>query len=183
MYAIRIHDHGGVERLSYEEVAAPVPSQGEVRVKLKAAGVNYIDTYHRRGMYDQALPFTLGVEGGGVVDMLGEGVTELQLGDYVAYAMNPGSYAEYATVPEWKAVRLPTGMPVETATAIMLQGMTAHYLTHSTYPVGEGDVVLIHAAAGGMGLLLVRAGQIARRTCHWYDFHIGEGHPGASAWR
>lgn len=160
MYAIRIHQHGGAEVLSYEEVPLPEPNQGEVRIKLKAAGVNYIDTYHRRGMYDQPLPFTPGMEGGGVVDMLGEGVDALQLGDYVAYAMTLGSYAEYAIIPAWKAVKLPPGMPVETATATMLQGMTAHYLTHSTFPVKEGDVVLIHAAAGGMGLLLVQLAKL-----------------------
>lgn len=164
MYAIQIHRHGGPDVLSYEELPLPEPGAGEVRVKLNAAGVNYIDTYHRRGAYDQALPFTPGMEGGGVVDKLGEGVSELQLGDYVAYAMNIGSYAEYAIVPAWKAVRLPAGLSVQMATATMLQGMTAHYLTHSTYPIAEGDTVLIHAAAGGMGLLLVQLAKLRGAT-------------------
>ncbi|MCA9876097.1 MAG: alcohol dehydrogenase catalytic domain-containing protein, partial [Anaerolineales bacterium] len=144
MKAIRVHQPGGPEVLRYEQAPLPEPGPGEARIKIEAAGVNYIDTYHRCGQYKQALPFTPGVEGGGIVDAVGEGVTAVSPGDYVAYVMHIGAYANYAVVPAWKLVHLPPQLAVEVATAVMLQGTTAHYLTHSTYPVQAGDTVLIH---------------------------------------
>lgn len=160
MHAIRVHRAGGPEVLSYEEVAIPEPGTGEARVKIEAAGVNFIDIYVREGLYKRPLPLTLGEEGAGVVDAVGPGVTDLKRGDRVAYAMQSGSYAEYAIVPAWKLVPVPDKVDIRVAAAVMLQGMTAHYLTHSTYPLRPGDTALVHAAAGGVGLLLV---QIAKR--------------------
>lgn len=156
MKAIQIQQTGDPETLFYTDIPLPEPGPGEARVKIEAAGVNYIDTYHRNGQYKMALPFTPGMEGGGVVDAVGEGVTAVSPGDRVAYAMHIGSYAEYAIVPVWRLVIVPEDVKMELATAVMLQGMTAHYLTHSTYLVQAGDTVLIHAAAGGVGLLLVQ---------------------------
>jgi NADPH2:quinone reductase len=158
--AIRIREHGGPDTLVYEEVPLPEPGHGEVRVKIKAAGVNYIDTYHRRGLYKQELPFIPGTEGGGEVDVVGEGVTAVSPGDRVVYAMQIGAYADYAVVPAWRLVKVPDETPIETATAVLLQGMTAHYLIHSTYPVQEGETVLIHAAAGGVGLMLIQMARL-----------------------
>jgi NADPH:quinone reductase len=158
--AIRIHQHGDPEVLLYEDVPLPEPGRGEVRVRIEAAGVNYIDTYHRRGLYRQTLPFTPGTEGGGVVDALGEGVTSVSSGDRVVYARQLGAYADYAIVPDWQLVKIPDEVTIEVATAVILQGMTAHYLTHSTYSVGPKDTVLVHAAAGGVGLLLVQIGRL-----------------------
>lgn len=160
MKAIRIHQPGNPQALIYEEIPVPEPGSGETRVKIAAAGVNYIDTYHRRGLYKQKPPFTLGMEGGGVVDAVGEGVTAVSPGDRVAYAMHIGAYAEYAIVPAWRLVKVPDEVEIEVATAVMLQGMTAHYLTFSTYPIQTGDTVLIHAAAGGVGLLLVQIAKL-----------------------
>jgi NADPH2:quinone reductase len=159
MKSIQVHDYGEPDVLQYEASPKPEPGPGEVRVKLEAAGVNYIDTYHRQGLYPQERPFTPGMEGGGTVDALGEGVTEFSEGDRVAYAMQIGAYADYALVPAWRLVKVPDKIDMEAATAVMLQGLTAHYLSHSTYPIRIGDTVLVHAAAGGVGLLLV---QIAR---------------------
>jgi len=158
--AVRVHQFGGPEVLSYEEVPIPEPGPGEARVKIEAVGVNFIDIYHRTGQYRGSLPITLGVEAAGVVDTVGPEVSEVRPGDRVAYAMQQGSYAEYAVVPAWKLVPLPEGLDSRQAAAVMLQGMTAHYLSHSTYPLGPGDTALIHAAAGGVGLLLV---QMAKR--------------------
>lgn len=138
----------------------PQPGPGEARVRLRAIGVNYIDIYHRIGMYPMKMPLTPGMEGAGEVDAVGPDVTEVRLGDRVAYAMHNGSYAEYAIVPAWKLVPLPAAISFEQGAAIMLQGMTAHYLTHSTFPLGPGHRVLLQAAAGGVGLLMV---QIAKR--------------------
>ena len=160
MKAIRIHEHGGPDALVFEEVPLPEPGHGEVRVKIKAAGVNFIDTYHRLGLYRQALPFIPGTEGGGEVDAVGEGVTAVSPGDRVVYAMQIGAYAEYAVVPAWRLVKAPDETPIEIATAVLLQGMTAHFLTHSTYPIREGETVLIHAAAGGVGMLLVQMAKL-----------------------
>jgi len=129
-------------------------------VKIEAAGVNFIDVYHRNGLYPGQLPITPGMEGAGVVDAIGLGVSELKPGDRVAYAMVQGSYAEYAVVPAWKLVPIPDGVDIRSAAAVMLQGMTAHYLSHTTYPLRPGDTALVHAAAGGVGLLLV---QLAKR--------------------
>lgn len=160
MMAIRIHEYGGPDVLRYEEAPRPEPGPGEVLVRLHAAGVNYIDTYHRQGLYPVNFPFTLGVEGSGLVAETGSGVYSVAPGDRVAYCMQPGSYAEFTLVPEWQLVKVPAYVDLDTAAAVVLQGMTAHYLTHSTYAIQRGDTVLIHAAAGGTGLLLV---QIAKK--------------------
>lgn len=160
MKAIRIHGFGGDDVLRYDEVDVPQPGPGEALVKIEAAGVNYIDTYQRSGIYPVDLPFVLGMEGGGVVEAIGEGVTTVLSGDRVAFAMQTGAYAEYMVVPAWKLVPVPEKISIETAAAVMLQGTTAHYLSQSTYPIKIGDLVLIHAAAGGTGSLLV---QMAKR--------------------
>jgi NADPH2:quinone reductase len=158
--AIRVHQHGDPDVLHFEDIPLPEPGPGQVRLKIRAAGVNYLDTYHRRGLYELQLPFTPGTEGAGLVDALGEGVTTLSPGDRVAYAGQIGAYAEYAVVPVWRLVKIPDEIALEVAAAVMLQGMTAHYLTHSTYPVGSDDAVLVHAAAGGVGLLLVQIAKL-----------------------
>ncbi len=160
MKAIRIHEFGGPEVLRYDDVPTPTPGPGEVLVKIAAAGVNYIDTYHRTGLYPLALPITLGLEAAGTVEAVGPGVTEFKPGDRVAYATQQGAYAEYSVVPEAKLIPVPAGLDFAPAAAALLQGMTAHFLTHSTYPLKPGDTALIHAAAGGAGLLLV---QVAKR--------------------
>ena len=160
MKAIRIHNHGGPEVLAYEDVPVPEPRAGEARVKIEASGVNFIDIYHRIGLYPMNRPCILGSEGAGIVDALGEGVSEVKPGDRVAYAMIPGSYAEYAVVPAVKLVPLPDDIDAKSAAGIMLQGMTAHYLSHSTYPLQKGDTALVHAAAGGVGLLLVQVAKL-----------------------
>jgi len=134
----------------------PEPKTGEARVKIEASGLNFIDIYHRTGLYPLKTPFTLGMEGAGIVDAVGDGVTEVKKDERVAYAMVPGSYAEFAIVPAAKLVPVPGNIDAKTAAAIMLQGMTAHYLTHSTYQLKKGDTTLVHAAAGGAGLLLVQ---------------------------
>lgn len=160
MKAVRVHQTGGPEVLSYEDVPAPVPGEGEVRIKVEAAGVNFIDIYYRTGQYPGKLPLIPGSEGAGVVDKVGDGVAAIRPGDRVAYAMQPGAYAEYAIVPAVKVVPVPDDITNLQAAAVMLQGMTAHYLSQSTYPLQSGDTALIHAAAGGVGHLLV---QIAKR--------------------
>lgn len=156
MKAIQVERPGGPEALVLREVALPEPGPGEVRVRVHAAGVNYIDIYHRTGLYPLPLPFTPGSEAAGVVDAVGEGVTEVKPGDRVAYAMHRGSYAEYAIVPAWILAPLPDEMSFQQGAAAMLQGLTAHYLSHSTFPIQPGHKVLVHAAAGGVGLLLVQ---------------------------
>ena len=157
MHAICIHEHGGPEALRYEEVAISEPGAGEARVRIEAAGLNYIDVYHRTGLYPSTnIPFTPGMEGAGVVEAVGSGVTEVNVGDRVAYAMHQGSYTEVAIVPSGLLVPLPDSINTQSAAAAMLQGMTAHYLTRSTYPLSTGDTALIHAAAGGVGLLLIQ---------------------------
>jgi NADPH2:quinone reductase len=160
MKAIRVHEYGGPEVLRYEEAPFPELGSGEARVKIEAAGVNFIDVYHRTGRYPGQLPITPGMEGAGVVDALGPDVAELKPGDRVAYAMHQGSYAEYAVVPAWRLVPIPDSIDTHLAAAVMLQGMTAHYLTYTIYPLQPGDTALVHAAAGGVGLLLV---QMAKR--------------------
>lgn len=160
MRAVRIHEHGGPEVLRYEEVPLPEPARGEARVRIEAIGLNFLDTYYRSGLYQVALPFTPGSEAAGVVDAVGPEVGEVRPGDRVGFAMHPGAYAEYAVVPAWRLVPLPAGIDARTAAAALVQGMTAHYLTHSTYAVKPGDTVLVHAAGGGTGQLLV---QVARR--------------------
>jgi NADPH2:quinone reductase len=160
MKAIRVHQYGGPEVLRYEETPLPEPGAGQARVKIEAAGLNYIDIYQRTGLYPLPLPFTLGREGAGIVDAVGPQVTEVKKGDRVAYAMEPGAYAEYAVAPAWKLVPVPRTLDSRSAAAAMLQGMTAHYLTYGTYPLKKGETALVHAAAGGVGLLLI---QVAKR--------------------
>lgn len=160
MKAIRVHRYGGPEAMTVEEVPLPKPAEGHALVRLQAVGVNFIDIYQRMGLYPVPLPFTPGNEGAGIVEDIGPGVAEVARGDKVAYAGALGSYAEYAIVPAWRLVPLPDGIGPETAAALMLQGMTAHYLSHDTYPLGPGEACLVHAAAGGVGLLLV---QMAKR--------------------
>lgn len=160
MHAIRISEHGDAKVLHYEEVPVPEPKEGEARVKIQAIGVNFTDIYHRKGLYKLTLPATIGVEAAGVVDKLGPGVTDLRPGQRVACSALTGAYAEYAVGPAWKLVPVPEGITSEQAAAVMLQGMTAHYLSHSTFPLESGHTALVHAAAGGVGLLL---DQIAKR--------------------
>ena len=160
MRAVRIHAPGGAEAMRVEDVPVPRPGPGQALVRLEAAGVNFIDVYKRTGLYTVPLPATLGEEGAGTVAALGDGVTEVRVGDRVAWAGHLGAYAEYAAVPAARLVPLPDGVSAAQGAAIMLQGMTAHYLAVSTYPLRAGDRCLVHAAAGGVGLLLV---QIAKR--------------------
>jgi NADPH2:quinone reductase len=161
MQAVRVHETGGPEQLRFEDAPLPEPGQGQVRVKVTACGLNYIDTYHRTGLYPLPLPFTPGLEFAGTIDALGPGVSGWQFGDRVATASGIGGYAQFALAPADKLVRVPEGVTFDQAAALMLQGMTAHYLAHSTFPLKAGDTCLIHAAAGGVGLLLV---QIAKRA-------------------
>jgi NADPH2:quinone reductase len=154
--AIRVHEVGGPEVMREEDIPAPEPAEGELLVDVGAAGVNYIDTYIRSGLYPRETPFGLGQEGAGTVLALGEGVHGFAVGESVAWANAPGSYAQQAAVPAREAVAIPEGVSQEAAAALMLQGITAHYLASSTYHVHSGDTVLVHAAAGGVGLLLVQ---------------------------
>jgi NADPH2:quinone reductase len=156
MKAIRVHETGDASVLRYEEAPMPEPKEGEVRIKVEAAGLNFIDTYHRMGWYPLPRPFILGQEAAGVVDSVGAGVSDFQPGDAVAYCMAQGGYADYAVAPARLLVKVPSGVSSQQAAAVMLQGMTAHYLTHSTYPLKAGDIALIHAAAGGTGALVVQ---------------------------
>jgi NADPH2:quinone reductase len=161
MLAVRVHEPGGPEALHAERIPVPEPGRGEALVRVEASGVNFIDVYQRSGQYRLALPATLGGEGAGEVAAVGEGVRDVRVGDRVAWALGgSGSYAEYATVPAARLVPLPAGVSARVGAAVMLQGMTAHYLATSTFPLREGDRCLVHAAAGGVGLLLV---QIAKR--------------------
>lgn len=160
MQAIRIHEFGGPEVLRADELPLPEPGPGEARVKLAASGVNFIDIYHRKGLYPGKLPFTLGQEGAGTVDAVGTDVADVKVGDQVAYASVQGAYAEYAIVPAARLVPVPMGVPLDQAAAVMLQGMTAHYLAFSTFEIKPGNTALVHAAAGGVGQLLV---QIAKK--------------------
>jgi NADPH2:quinone reductase len=163
MRAVRVHAPGDLSALTVETVDLPTPRPGEARVKVEFAGLNFIDTYQRSGAYKLPTPFIPGVEAGGVIDALGPGaaIEGLAVGQRVAYCMVNGAYAEYTIVPAAKLVPVPAGMPLEAAVALMVQGMTAHYLVFSTFPLGPDHKALIHAAAGGTGRLLV---QIARRT-------------------
>jgi len=161
-YAIRIHETGGPEKMIWEEVPVADPGPGQVRVRSTAVGLNYIDTYHRSGLYPVALPATLGMEGAGVVEAVGPKVKEFKKGDRVAYANPIGSYAEILLRPADRLVKIPAGIDDQIAAAIMLKGMTAWYLARRTYPVKKGDTILVHAAAGGVGQLL----------CQWAK-HLG----------
>jgi NADPH:quinone reductase len=156
MKAVYIDKTGGTEALVYGERHMPEPATGEVLVKLAASGVNFIDTYHRTGLYKLPLPAIIGSEGAGTVEKAGEGVSGFKPGDRVAYAMARGSYAEYQAVPARLLVKVPEGVDLRDAAAVMLQGMTAYYLTHSTFVLKAGQTALIHAAAGGTGRLLVQ---------------------------
>jgi NADPH:quinone reductase len=159
MKAIRVHQTGGPEVLRLEEVPRPVPGPGEVLVRMEAIGVNFIEIYQREGLYPTSTPYTPGREGAGSVEQLGSGISRLEVGDRVASESFAGAYAEYAVLAEGRAVVLPPSIDSRTAAALMLQGLTAHYLTTSTYPLGSGERCLVHAAAGGVGLLLC---QVAR---------------------
>ncbi|TMA67984.1 MAG: quinone oxidoreductase [Deltaproteobacteria bacterium] len=171
--AVVIHASGGPEVLSLERHDPGVPGAGAVRVRVDAAGVNFIDVYFRTGLYPAPLPFVVGLEGAGVVEAVGESVAGLAPGDRVAWASVPGSYAEAVVAPADRLVRVPDAVPLEVAAASMLQGMTAHYLVHGTRETRPGDVVLVHAAAGGVGLLLVQmlkaAGARVIGTCSTAD--------------
>lgn len=160
MQAVQVQAYGGPEALTVVDVAVPEPAEGEVRIKVAATGVNFIDVYHRTGAYPGALPVVLGQEAAGTIDAVGDGVASCRVGDKVAYAQQMGSYAEYVVAPAAKVVPVPDEVALETAAAAMLQGMTAHYLTHSTYRIQPQDRILVHAAAGGVGLLLC---QMAKR--------------------
>jgi NADPH2:quinone reductase len=160
MKAIQVGTPGGPDRLVLTDIERPSPGPDDVLVRLEAIGVNFIDVYHRTGLYKMPLPFTPGMEGAGTVESIGDRVIEWQPGERVAWAMTAGAYAEYAKVPASKLVRVPEGVDTRTAAALMLQGMTAHYLTRSTFPLNSSHTALIHAAAGGAGLLTV---QLAKR--------------------
>ena len=156
MKSIFIEQTGGPEVLQYGDQPKPEPKPGEALVKVAASGVNFIDTYHRGGLYKIPMPAILGAEGAGTVEKVGEGVTSVRAGDRVAWAMTRGSYAEYAAVDAAKLVAIPPGVDFEQAAAGMLQGMTAQYLTHSTFLLSKGKTALVHAAAGGTGRLIVQ---------------------------
>ncbi len=156
MQAQVITEHGGPERLTWATVADPVPTEGEVLVEVEAAGVNFIDTYHREGQYPVTLPFIPGVEGAGRIRSIGSGVNRFAVGDRIAWCLTPGAYAELASVPADRAVAIPGGMGSEQAAAVLLQGLTAHYLACDTFPLSSGDTCLVHAGAGGVGLLLIQ---------------------------
>jgi NADPH:quinone reductase len=154
MKAVFIEQPGDAGALRYADFPKPEAAAGQVLVKLAAAGVNFIDTYQRSGLYKIPLPAVLGMEGAGTVEALGPNVAGFKVGDPVAWAMSRGSYAEFAAVPAQFLVKVPTGLDLRQAAAAMLQGMTAHYLTHSTFPIEPGHVALVHAAAGGTGRLI-----------------------------
>jgi NADPH2:quinone reductase len=166
MKIIQVSKHGGPEELKLTDAPKPSPGPKEALVKIAASGVNFIDIYFRIGLYKAELPLTPGNEAAGTVEAVGPEVTEVAPGDRVAYAMYRGSYAEYAAVPAQQLVKLPEAVGFETATAAMLQGMTAHYLTHSTFPLNTGDKCLIHAAAGGAGRLLVQMAKMRGATVY-----------------
>jgi NADPH2:quinone reductase len=156
MKSIQVNVPGGPENLQLVDIPTPRPGRGQALVRIAASGVNFIDIYFRTGLYKADLPMAIGSEGAGTVEAVGEGVTEVAPGDRVAYAMARGSYAEYAVVPAAQLVKLPVHVDFHSAAAAMLQGMTAHYLTHSTFPLKAGDTCLVHAAAGGAGGLTVQ---------------------------
>ena len=151
MHAIRIHETGGAETMRVDEIAVPAPGAGEVRLRVEAAGVNFIDTYQRSGLYAVKLPHTLGMEAAGEVTAVGAGVTEFSVGDRVASVRVAGAYAGEALAPAAHTVKVPAGIAMQTAAALMLQGMTAHYLAGDTFPLKAGDTALVHAGAGGVG--------------------------------
>ena len=156
MKAIQIHSTGGPEVLQLVDLPIPEPGPGQVLVRIEATGVNFVEIYFRKGVYKSALPFVPGSEAAGTVEELGPGVTEFKPGDEVASTSFMGSYAEYALVPTAQLIKVPEGLSLEHAAAAMLQGMTAHYLSHSTWPLKAGETALVHAGAGGVGLLLTQ---------------------------
>ena len=170
MKAIAIAQFGGPDKLQFMDMPEPKPASGEALVKLEYAGVNFIDIYMRSGRYAKSdtyktpLPMTIGMEGGGSVAALGEGVSGLKLGDRVAYCIVRGSYAPYAAVPAWKLVKIPAGLPMAIAASLMLQGLTAHYLTHSAFRLEPGHSCLVHAGAGGVGQLLIQLAKLCGAT-------------------
>ncbi len=164
MKLIQVHKHGGPEELQLTDAPTPTPAAGQAVVHVAATGVNFIDVYFRTGLYKADLPLTPGSEAAGTVDSVGEGVTNVKPGDRVAWAMVRGSYTQYAVVPAAMLVKLPDAVSFETAAAAMLQGMTAHYLTHSTFALKKGDTALVHAAAGGAGGLIVQMAKMLGAT-------------------
>jgi NADPH2:quinone reductase len=166
MKLIQIAKNGGPEEMKLVDAPVPSPGPKQALVKVAASGVNFIDVYFRTGLYKADLPFTPGNEAAGTVEAVGPDVTEVQPGDRVAYAMHRGSYAEYTVVPSAQLVKIPDGLDFVTAAAAMLQGMTAHYLTHSTFPLKPGDTCLIHAAAGGAGRLAVQMAKMLGATVY-----------------
>ena len=161
MRAIRVHQYGGPDAMRLDELPTPTPGAGQALVRIEAAGVNYVDVYQRSGLYRGELPLRLGLEAAGVVEVVGPDVTSAKVGDRVAWTGVPGSYATHNVVAADRLVPLPSGVDARTGTAAKLQGMTAPYLTHSTYSLKPGDTCLVHAAAGGVGLLLC---QMAKRA-------------------
>jgi NADPH2:quinone reductase len=160
MLSVRIHETGGPEKLRVDDIPVPAPGPGELRLRVEAAGLNYIDTYKRSGLYSVPLPHTLGGEAAGIVTAVGPGVTDFKVGDHVASAAVAGAYATEAIAPAAQTVKVPAGVSSQLAAAVLLQGMTAHFLACDTWPLKPGDTALVHAAAGGVGLLLV---QIAKK--------------------
>jgi NADPH2:quinone reductase len=160
MKAVYIEQNGGPEVLKHGDLPKPEAAAGQVLVKVAFSGVNFIDIYHRMGLYKLPFPAVLGTEGAGTVESIGAGVTGFKPGDSVAWTMARGSYAEYCAVPATALVHVPTGIPPRDAAAVMLQGMTAHYLTHSTFPLEKGQTALVHAAAGGTGRLIVQMAKL-----------------------
>ena len=157
MKAVQITEFGGPEVMKYVDVADPTPGDGEAVVEIQAAGVNFTDVYSRQGVNPgPPLPRIIGVEGAGVVKSIGAGVTEVKVGDEITCCTAPGTYAELTIVPAWRLIKRPANVDAKAGAAAILQGMTAHYLCHSTYPVQKGDRVIVHAGAGGMGLLLTQ---------------------------
>ncbi|MBF8186069.1 quinone oxidoreductase [Nonomuraea sp. K274] len=166
MHAIIVSAPGGPEVLAYVERPDPTPGDGEIVIDVAASGVNFLDIYHRSGSYPLSLPTPIGSEGAGTVSAVGPNVREVAVGDTVAWANVLGSYAEKAVVPADRVVPVPDGVPADVAAAAMLQGMTAHYLTHSTHEVREGEEVLVHAGAGGMGQLLIQLAKLKGAKVH-----------------
>ena len=166
MRAIQVLEYGDAEALTTTKIPPPEPGDGEAQVQIAYAGVNFIDVYMRRGMYAKnrayatSLPLTLGMEGAGIVTTVGPGVEGVVTGDRVAYCVSPGSYAEFAVVPAWKLVKLPRDISMAIGAAIMLQGCTAHYLSHTLFPLASGHTCLVHAGAGGVGQLLIQLAKI-----------------------
>ena len=164
MKASRVFEAGGPEVLTYADVDDPKPGPGEALVELKAVGINYRDVYERSGAYPVPLPFIPGNEGAGIVVEVGEGVTEVSVGDRVTYSATRFSYAEKVVAQAWRLIKMPDDMDIELGAASMLQGMTAHYLSQSVYPLKEGDTALVHSGAGGVGLLLIQMAKMRGAT-------------------